>query len=63
MVLQPCSVKRVPDGPARWIGPVNDGDAMRAICEWLERGDWELCTLPGRLHAGLNRATTISRQN
>jgi len=40
VVVQPCNVDRRPDGPARRLGPVGAGD-VRAVCRWLERGDWD----------------------
>lgn len=63
VVMQPCSVKRVPDGPTHWIGPITEPDDLRAVCDWLEGGQWDLCALPARLHAELNWTGTPSRRN
>lgn len=41
VVLQPCGVDRRPDGPARWLGPFDGSADVRAVCRWLERGDWD----------------------
>lgn len=39
-VLQPCAFDRRPQGVAQWLGPMGDARAVRAVCRWLERGDW-----------------------
>jgi hypothetical protein len=53
VILQPCSVEHVPIGLARWIGPINDKVDMRALRDWLERGEWDYRALPDRLRAEL----------
>jgi hypothetical protein len=50
VIMQPCAVDRTPLGPTRWIGPIRDGEDLRVVCSWLEEGNWELDTLPGRLN-------------
>lgn len=40
VVLQPCGTDRRPEGPARWLGPVEGAKEVRAVCRWIERGDW-----------------------
>jgi hypothetical protein len=61
LVLQPCSVDRTPAGPARWVGPVRHAVDARVVCDWLERGDWELDALPSRLSAEWNFAKPANR--
>lgn len=56
LLLQPCSIERTPTGPAQWMGPVNDTADTRAVCEWLEQGNWERRTLPDHLRAETNFA-------
>ena len=53
VILQPCSVERVPVGSARWIGPINDKVDIRALRGWLEQGQWDYWALPDRLRAEL----------
>ena len=40
VVVQPCGADRRPEGPARWLGPVEGAKEVRAVCRWIERGDW-----------------------
>jgi hypothetical protein len=40
VVLQPCGTDRRPEGSARWLGPVEGATDVRAVCRWIERGDW-----------------------
>jgi hypothetical protein len=61
VILQPCSVEHVPIGPARWIGPINDKVDMRALRDWLERGEWDYRALPDRLRAELSWPNRSSR--
>jgi hypothetical protein len=49
LLLQPCSTQRIPTGPAQWMGPVDDTEDARAVCDWLEQGNWERHTLPAHL--------------
>jgi hypothetical protein len=43
LLLQPCSTQRIPTGPAQWMGPVNDTEDARALCDWF--GARQLATL------------------
>lgn len=63
VVLQACSNDRSPIGPALWIGPIEDGDDVRALCEFLECGDWDVDALPDRLRAHRDRVTNSRRLN
>ena len=49
VVLQPCTLDRVPSGQALWLGPVNDFDDVAALRGFIERGAWETEPLPERL--------------
>lgn len=40
-VLQPCSIDRGPDGPAHWLGPIDDTADIAIVQDWVERGEWE----------------------
>jgi hypothetical protein len=62
LVMQPCSVERVPNGPTHWIGPIADPDDVEAVCHWLERGDLDPNVLPPWLHAELNWARAVGRR-
>jgi hypothetical protein len=61
LILQPCSVERVPIGSARWIGPINDKVDIRALRGWLEQGEWDYWALPDRLRAELRWPNRFSR--
>jgi len=61
LVLQPCSTRRIPTGPAQWVGPVNDTVDARAVCDWLEQGDWQRHALPVHLGAETNFARPSMR--
>jgi hypothetical protein len=50
IILQPCAVDRTPTGPTIWIGPICDDTDLHAVRSWLERGSWNLDTLPVRLN-------------
>jgi hypothetical protein len=54
VILQPCSVDRVPSGPACRIGPINDKNDVRALRDWLEQGEW--ITAPRRTGCAQNYA-------
>ncbi|MET0704053.1 MAG: hypothetical protein ABWY93_30775 [Mycobacterium sp.] len=41
MVLQPCGIDRRPDGPAHWLGPIDDTADIAIVQDWVERGEWE----------------------
>ena len=61
VILQPCSVDRVPSGPACWIGPINDKTDVRALVDWLEQGEWDYRAPPDRLRAKLRWTNRFSR--
>ena len=61
LLLQPCSPQRTPTGPAQWVGPVSDTADARAVCEWLEQGNWQRHTLPDHLRAETNFARPSMR--
>jgi hypothetical protein len=61
VILQPCSIDRVPSGPARWIGPINDKNDIRTVRNWLEQGQWDCRALPHRLRAELRWSNRFSR--
>lgn len=49
VLLQPCSIDRVPSEPAHWIGPIKDNNDVGVLCEWVQRGQWDRRALPARL--------------
>ncbi len=49
VVLQPCSMARVAQGPASWARVVDDPTDLAALCSWIERGRWEHDDLPDPL--------------
>ncbi len=50
LIMQPCSVDRIPDGPTMWIGPICNRTDLRAVRSWIEDGCWDLRVLPDRLN-------------
>jgi hypothetical protein len=63
LMLQPCSIERVPHGPARWIGPIGDPDDLRMVCSWVEQGRWISHLLPERLRLDLQLSHRANRAN
>jgi hypothetical protein len=63
VVLQPCSIDRVPIGPASWVGPINDRHDAAELCDWVERGEWGLGSLPQHLRPALNRMRHVGNRN
>lgn len=61
LVLQPCSVDRVPNAAAIWIGPVNTDADARSACNWIAAGGWDRANLPLRLRADLNLSRASSQ--
>jgi hypothetical protein len=41
VALQPCTIDRRSVGRVRWLGPVDGARDVRALCRWVERGDWD----------------------
>jgi hypothetical protein len=60
-IVQPCSVDRLPIGPACWIGPINDKNDVRALCDWLEQGAWDYRAPPDRLRPKLRWTNRFGR--
>jgi hypothetical protein len=46
VMLQPCTIDRVPNGRMLAIGPITSRGDVEAVCEWLESGNWDYRTLP-----------------
>lgn len=62
LLVQPCTVQRVPTASVQWIGPVRTEAEAAAACRWIAAGDWSRESLPLGLRADLNLARP-SRQN
>jgi hypothetical protein len=63
VLLQPCSTDRSPLGPPRWVGPISSPTDAEALRTWLERGGWDIDTLPQRLQSPLNSLAAASSRN
>jgi hypothetical protein len=63
VLLQPCSTDRSPVGPPRWVGPITNPADAEAVRAWLERGSWDIGTLPQRLRSPLNSPAAASSRN
>ena len=63
VVLQPCTDNRSPLGPPRWIGPITNLADLAALRDWLDRGEWNIGTLPQHLRSPLNWLAAASRRN
>ena len=62
-VLQRCSKDRSPIGLPQWIGPINNPADPEEARAWIERGDWNLATLPQHLQSPLNWLHVASSRN
>ncbi len=62
-VLQPCSTDRSPIGLPHWIGPLTNPADTEAAQAWIERGDWNIATLPQHLQSPLNWLQANSSRN
>ncbi|MDY6995212.1 MAG: hypothetical protein SW019_01365 [Actinomycetota bacterium] len=62
LILQPCTVDRVPVSSVQWVGPVCDGADADTVCAWIAAGTWDPTDLPMRLRADVNLARS-SRMN
>ncbi|MGO9154989.1 hypothetical protein [Mycobacterium sp.] len=62
-VLQPCSKDRSPIGLPQWIGPLTNPADTEAAQTWIERGDWNIATLPQHLQSPLNWMHVNSSRN
>jgi hypothetical protein len=49
VMMQACTIGRVPRGPMLAIGPIAAQEDAVVLCAWLERGGWDYGTLPERL--------------
>jgi hypothetical protein len=63
VVLQPCSAGRAPLAQATWVGPINSREDAADLCDWVERGDWNLGSLPRHLRPGMNRMRQVGSRN
>ena len=45
VIVAPCGTDRAPRGLPVRVGPLRHPDDTRALCGWLERGDWCLASL------------------
>jgi hypothetical protein len=63
VLFQPCSKDRSPVGLPRWIGPISNPTDVEALRAWLERGDWNVDSLPQRLRSQLNSRGAASSRN
>jgi hypothetical protein len=62
VLVQPCTVDRVPTGSGQWIGPVTSAADIAAACRWIAHGAWDRGDLPTNLRADLN-LTRAGRRN
>ena len=56
LLLQPCTVDRVPTAAVVWIGPIDTDTDAKEVCQWVASGQWDHTNLPTRLRAELNLA-------
>lgn len=61
VLLQPCTVDRVPVASAEWVGPIKTGADVDAACSWIASGSWDRRRLPLSLRADLNLARSSSQ--
>jgi hypothetical protein len=50
-------------GLPQWIGPLNNSGDTEAAQAWIERGDWNIATLPQHLQSPLNSLHVTSSRN
>ncbi|MBO0680822.1 hypothetical protein JRC04_25430 [Mycolicibacterium sp. S2-37] len=62
LLVQPCTVSRIPTAAVHWIGPVRTEIEAEAACRWIAAGVWSRESLPLSLRADLNLARS-SRNN
>lgn len=62
LMLQPCTVERVPVSPMRLVGPLRSKTDTEAACAWIAAGVWDSVGLPSGLRADMNLARS-SRLN
>lgn len=54
MLLQPCTVDRVPNASVAWVSPIKTEADAKEVCQWVASGRWDRAELPVRLRAELN---------
>jgi hypothetical protein len=57
VMMQACTIDRVPRGPMLAIGPIAAQEDVEVLCAWLERGRWDYGTLPERLRPAAGSAS------
>ncbi|WP_422744412.1 hypothetical protein ACN27E_21035 [Mycobacterium sp. WMMD1722] len=62
LLVQPCTVDRVPTSSVQWIGPVTTDADVTAACRWIANGVWDRNGLPMSLRADLH-LTRANRLN
>ncbi|MGB3356150.1 MAG: hypothetical protein WBB00_25750 [Mycobacterium sp.] len=61
LMLQPCTVDRVPVASAVWVGPLTTRADVDAAGRWVAGGSWDRQNLPLSLRADLNFARSSSQ--
>lgn len=62
LMLQPCTIDRVPVASVVWVGPLRTRADVDAACTWVAAGSWDRQNLPLGLRADLT-LTRSSNQN
>ena len=56
LLLQPCTIDRVPNSSVRRVGPVTSEADAEEVCAWIAAGVWNSADLPVRMRADANLA-------